>query len=197
MEEYSKSNSPLMSEDVRAFMKAFIKARLKMEAATKEAKGNFGKYADINAIYEACIVPLGQEGIAVWHGADFQDGIEFLITRLIHSESGQWTQDKRVLYIERANSNQSRGSANTYARKLAVLSLCGLACEDDDCDVKPARTLNDEEVNAITQAIAKCANPIKIKNNILGFNKIQDLRQLTVAQIESVVSYIGKNCNLQ
>lgn len=200
MDEFTKSNCALMSDDVRAYMKAFIAARLKMSSAEKSASMSMGKYAKIEDIYNACIVPLGEQGIAVWHGSDFIDGIEILITRLIHGESGQWVQDKRVLYIERANSNQSRGSANTYARKLAVLSLCGLACEDNDCDLPEPKQqvkahdelLTPEHVKQLTEAINKTKDPVITMSNIKSFNKVADLSQLRASQIEGVIDYIKK-----
>jgi hypothetical protein len=202
MEEYTKSNSALMSDDIRSYSKAFIKARLKMESVSKAQKGNYGRYADINSIYDACVIPLLEEGIYIWHGSDqLDDNREILYTRLIHAESGQWTQDKRVLLCEK-NNNQGRGGANTYARKLAVLSLCALGCDDDDCDnepeirQQPEAAISSKEVEALEQVINKCANPTKIRSNILGFNKITNLNQLPASKFDSVVSYIAKNSSL-
>jgi hypothetical protein len=205
MEEYTKSNCPLMSDDVRAFYKAFIPARLKMESAIKASKGNFGKYADINSIYDACVAPLGESGIAVYHGVErLEDGSELLRTRLVHCESGQWIGDNRILILDKPG-NQGRGGASTYARKEAIKALCALGCEDDDCDSeaeprncqKQEQVISAKEIEALEAVINKCANPVKIKNNILGFNKVGSLAQLPISKFDSVVSYIAKNSGLQ
>lgn len=203
MEEFTKSNCPLMSEDVRAFYKVFIPARLKMESAVKASKGNFGKYADINSIYDSCIQPLGEAGIAVFHGLDrLEDGTELLTTKLIHMESGQWIADRRALILDKPG-NQARGGASTYARKEAIKALCALGCEDDDCDSQPEvkqqpeQSISAKEVEALESVINKCANPAKIKSNVLGFNKIINLNQLPMSKFDVVVSYIAKNSSLQ
>lgn len=194
MDEFTKSNSPLMSDDIRAYSKAFIKARLKMEAASKGNKGNFGRYADINSIYDAATIPLLEEGIYIWHGSDQLDGErEILYTRLIHAESGQWTQDKRILLCEKIN-NQGRGGANTYARKLAVLSLCALGCEDDDCDNEPEIKHIDQPIlpmqaKQLVDAISKSVNPPKVMEDILRFNKISDLTKLPVSKFQLAYKY--------
>jgi hypothetical protein len=194
MDEYTKSNCPLMSEDVRAFYKAFVPARLKMESAVKGAKGNFGKYADINSIYDACIMPLGEAGIAIYHGVDrLEDGSELLRTRLIHCESGQWIGDNRILILDKPG-NQGRGGAGTYARKEAVKALCALGCEDDDCD---DRVLNKKEIEDVETAIKKCANPELIRSKVYSYYKVSSIAELVVSKFDDAMKNIAKNSSLQ
>ena len=54
-----------------------------------------------------------------------------LHTRLIHAPTGQFIQDTRPLKSEKPG-NQAIGSANTYMRRYAVISLCALETADDD-----------------------------------------------------------------
>jgi hypothetical protein len=166
-----------------------------MEAASKAQKGNYGRYADINSIYDATIIPLLEEGIYIWHGSDqLDENREILYTRLIHAESGQWTQDKRILLCEKVN-NQGRGGANTYARKLAVLSLCALGCEDDDCDNEPEIRLQADQpilpiqTKHLIDLIGKSKDPARIMDDILKFNKITDLTKLPISKFQSACKY--------
>jgi hypothetical protein len=195
MEEFTKSNCPLMSDDVRAFYKAFIPARLKMESAVKAAKGNFGKYADINSIYDACVAPLGEAGIAIWHGEELlADGTELLRTRLIHMESGQWIADNTPLILDKPG-NQGRGAARTYVRKEAVKALCALGCEDDDGDVpqpKHDKLINPEMVKQLNEFIGKTTAPLTVLENIKNFNKVTSLEQLKESQVPGVVDHIKR-----
>lgn len=197
MEDFTKSNCPLMSDDVRAFYKAFLPARLKMESAVKAAKGNFGKYADINAIYDACIAPLGEAGIAVFHGSELlPDGVELLRTRLVHMESGQWIADNSVLILDKAG-NQGRGAARTYARKEAIKALCALGCEDDDCDAsspqpKHDKLISPEAAKQLNEFIQKTTAPLTVLENIKSFNKVASLEQLKESQVQGVIDHIKK-----
>lgn len=199
MNDYSKSNASFMSEDVRALMGAFIAARLEMQL-TATGKGNYGAYVTIDDIYDACIDALGRVQIAILHMCFKEvDNTEVLHTRLIHAPTGQWAEGQRIVLYDKPG-NQGRGSGNTYARKLAVLSLCGLGCEDDDCDIpEPKRQvkahdelLTPEHVKHLTEAINETKDPVITMSNIKSFNKVTDLSQLRASQVEGVIDYIKK-----
>jgi ERF superfamily len=130
--EMSRSNTTAMSDDIRALAQAFLLAKQEFLATGKSGKNTqFGKYAKIEDIYHAVQDALGKNNIIIWHYARPESGAEYLITRLVHVLTGQFLEDVRTLESEKPG-NQAKGSANTYMKKYAVLSLCAIPTEDDD-----------------------------------------------------------------
>src|SRR5271156_5807479 len=129
---YQSNKTHLMSDDIRELAQAFLKAKMCMGGAKKNSKSNLHKYANLLSIYEAVEQALHEHNIFIWHFAERVDDTETVLhTRLIHAPSGQFIQDTRPLKSEKPG-NQAMGSANTYMRRYAVLSLCALETEDDD-----------------------------------------------------------------
>jgi uncharacterized protein (DUF3820 family) len=59
------------------------------------------------------------------------DGTHALRTRITHAGSGQYLEDTMLLCLSKPDA-QAQGSAITYARRYAILSVLGLAGEEDD-----------------------------------------------------------------
>ena len=196
------SNTPAMSEDIRAIAAAFLLAKKEFSAT------GFGgtnahqkyKYAKIEDIYHAVEDALSKNNIIIWHFARPVEGIEYLYTRLIHAPTGQFIEDCRILESEKPG-NQGKGAANTYMKKYALLSLCAIATEDDDGEeesryitkMSEEQNISIEQVSLLQSHIKSARNASMLYNNILKFNKINDLSQLKVASFESVKSYIVNN----
>jgi len=216
-DNYTRSDTSCMSDDIREFAKAFIAARLEMPKAVRVSKGNYGNYADIDAIYDACLGPLLNNGIFIYHGgyhifdASNIPIREILKTRLIHGASGQWTQDERILlydrknqvnddankYTKKQNIEQDRGSSNTYSKKLAVLSLCALGCEDDDCDSEKEihiaeSKISKQELEILENFIRASDDPEKYAQNILIHNNVRNLSDLSKNSFYRIVIWFQK-----
>lgn len=136
-EVYALSNSPAMSDDIRMLTGAMIKAKKEFIATGLNGKNSHQNYnyAKLGDIYRAVETGLTNNEIMIVHFARKIDLVEHLFTRLIHSPSNQWIEDIRELECEKPG-NQAKGSANTYMRKSAVLSLCAIDKEDDDGEVE-------------------------------------------------------------
>lgn len=134
--EFSPSNHPQISEDVRQYTQAFLAAKRNFRAAIKSTKGNFGKYANLEEVYEAVEDALNDNNIIIKHlRAPQANGSEILHTRLIHTLSGQYMEDACFLTCEKPG-NQAKGSSLTYMKRYALLNLCGIAAEDDDAQAE-------------------------------------------------------------
>lgn len=212
---YSASNSDAMSEDIRELAKAFCIARMSFAKTGREARNDFGKYnySEIGDIYNAVVPHLCANNIIIWHFIHSTPERVLLETRLIHSITGQWVRDIRPVHSEKPG-NQSFGSANTYAKKNAVLSLCGIGQEDDDCakeekhiqenDSKNSNTVNkkdvqlisDNEYNMINNMCADLENESNILGGIYKGKNINSLRDLPKSEFDSVVDYIIKHGKL-
>jgi len=89
------------------------------------------KYADLSSVMDACIPCLTKHGIAVLQPTADEDGRMFVKTILAHGETGE-TVECRVPLIIGKNDMQGYGSAVTYARRYGLMSMAGIAPDDDD-----------------------------------------------------------------
>lgn len=195
------SNTPSMSEDIRALACAFLLAKRSFKSTGLSGTNSHQKYnyAKLGDIYRAIEDALFDNNIIVWHfDRPADNGMEYVHTRLIHTITGQFIEDCRVLESEKAG-NQAKGAANTYMKKYALLSLCAIATEDDDgedeqkhIDKKPELLVQDEILYLHNQ-LKLCSNGKKLYENILRDNNIRNLSYLPFSHYEEVKSYIANN----
>jgi ERF superfamily len=193
-------NNPAMSEDIRGLASAFLLAKNEFVATGLGGNNSHQryKYAKIEDIYHAVEGALSKNNIIIWHYARPDNGIEYLYTRLIHTLTGQFIEDCRVLESEKPG-NQAKGAANTYMRKYALLSLCAISTGDDDGQeeeryiAKHNNTISESQLSYLQGEIKSSTNAMTLFRNILQFNKIQSLTDLNASSFESVKSYILNN----
>ena len=118
------------SEATDKIVPAFIAAEHEVGAVKKTATNPHfkSKYADLDAVMDACTEALKAHGLGVWQSAT-EDGSR-MVTRLYH-ESGQWIEGYTPLIIGK-NDMQGLGSAYTYARRYGLMAALGIAPEDDE-----------------------------------------------------------------
>lgn len=111
---------------------AYIKAQSEMGSALKRANNPFLKssYADLNSIIEVVYPAFHQNGFAVTQDVGRDEFGDFVCTSLLH-QNGQAFQS-RVYLSYKSGDMQSYGGAITYARRYGLLTVCGVAVEDDD-----------------------------------------------------------------
>ena len=146
------------SPSIAKLAAALCKAQGQMDGAKKNSANPHFKnaYPDLESVWDACRVPLTENGIAVIQSPGTDDGQVALETMLVHN-SGEYIA--RTLYMRPTkNDPQGVGSAITYARRYALMAMVGLAPEDDDGEAasgrgpqKPQRDFSAER-NAIQQA---------------------------------------------
>lgn len=140
--------------DHKTIFAALAAAQMQMEGVKKDAKNDAYKregkatpYATLSSVLEACMPALNANGIAVLQPTFDDDSGRYVKTILAHT-SGE-TLECRVPLIVQKNDMQGYGSAVTYARRYGLMSMAGIAPEDDDgnaaakaapvVDEKPAR----------------------------------------------------------
>lgn len=111
---------------------ALAKAQGQMDNADKSKVNPAfkSKYADLASVRDAVIGPLSANGICVLQAAQTSEVGVTVETRLVHS-SGQWFACT-VGATPTDYKPQSIGSASTYLRRYGLMSMCGIAPEDDD-----------------------------------------------------------------
>lgn len=111
------------------------------------------KYADLASVMDACLPALTANGICVMQPTGEDEQGRFVKTILAHI-SGE-SVECRVPLIVSKNDMQSYGSAVTYARRYGLMSMAGIAPEDDDGNAAAKAPPKEEAKPAVTaQAIA-------------------------------------------
>ena len=112
--------------------KALVAAQQEMTKAHKGSENPHfrSKYADLGNVMDACLPALNKNGIAVVQQMASDNGEDYVVTRFIHV-SGESLECSVRLLIGKADM-QGMGSAITYARRYGLMSLAGIAPEDDD-----------------------------------------------------------------
>lgn len=112
---------------------ALAMAQAQMGKALKSANNPHfrSKYADLASVMDACLPALNANGIAVVQPTVDDESGRYVETILLHGETD--TELKcRVPLIVQKNDMQGYGSAVTYARRYGLMSMAGIAPEDDD-----------------------------------------------------------------
>jgi hypothetical protein len=112
---------------------ALFAAQLVMGKALKTATNPHlkSRYADLASVIDACQTALNENGIAFIQPPFNEGGDRYVKTIFIHGESGE-TLECSVPLIVAKNDMQGYGSAVTYARRYGLMSMAGIAPEDDD-----------------------------------------------------------------
>lgn len=123
------------SAELNELAAALAKAQGAIKGASKDTTNPHfkSKYADLASVWEACRAPLSQNQLAVIQTGATVDGGYVMRTRLVHS-SGQWIEGEVpcITAARSTNEMQALGSAITYARRYGLMSMVGIAPDDDD-----------------------------------------------------------------
>ena len=89
------------------------------------------KYASLAAVRDAVIPVLAKHGIALIQDLTSFDGQVGVMTHLLHSSGQSLRFGPLLLPVTKADA-QGYGSASTYARRYALMSIAGVVGEPDD-----------------------------------------------------------------
>ena len=126
------------STDITELAKAMLKVQAEVQPALKDRENTFArsKYATLNSVMDACRDSLIRNGIwLVQHPVPVEEGHLGLVTKIIHTQSGQWQSSLMVMPLPKADP-QGYGSALTYGRRYALSTLVGIVTEEDDDGIR-------------------------------------------------------------
>lgn len=128
------------SESIVEITKALIAVQKEMVPVKKSADNPFfhSKYAPLDKVAPLALKLLNKQGIAVLQPTDnlLNDGLNSselvtaLTTTLLHT-SGEWISSTQPLVLDKDNP-QGQGSAITYGRRYALMSMIGMVADEDD-----------------------------------------------------------------
>ena len=122
------------SEEIGALAKALAEAQAEFSAVSKGETNSFfsSKYAGLASVVMSGSPVLSKHGLAVTQHPSFDDQGDVLITWLMHA-SGEFMVSSMKLRPTK-NDPQGFGSALTYGRRQAFMSVCGMVADEDDDD---------------------------------------------------------------
>lgn len=122
----------LTSPETDQVLPAFVKALNAMDDIQRTESVSAGpmryKFAPLNVVLDAVRPALRDNGLALSQSPSTAQGVT---TTLFHI-SGQWISFAPLLIHPAGGTPQNVGSAISYARRYSILSILGLATEDDD-----------------------------------------------------------------
>lgn len=122
------------SESIAKLAVALVNAQAELTNAPKETKGQVGSairyYTDLPTLTNHVRPTLAKHQLAyVQFPCNTLAGHVGLCTRLLH-ESGEWLEDEYSMPA--GQGAQGVGSALSYARRYALMSVLGIGADDDD-----------------------------------------------------------------
>ena len=123
-----------MEKKKKTLAEAMLDFRVNVDSVTKDSTNPFfnSGYTSYNAVRETINPTLDMLGIVVIQAPMILEGIDVLNTKvyMAHNPSDFICSNIRLLMPK--NDMQQLGGAITYAKRYSLVSLFGLAMEDDD-----------------------------------------------------------------
>lgn len=160
----------MQSENIAELAKALCAAQAEMKGAAKDAENPFfkSKYADLESVWEACRGPLTKHGLSVSQTTDFENGITYVQTNLLHI-SGQFIAGRLPL-IAMKQDPQSIGAALTYYRRFCLSAIVGIIQVDDDGETASGRTNPPAPVDKLSLVTSEFPMCCGQKMNVSKYN---------------------------
>jgi hypothetical protein len=183
---------------------ALAAAQMEMEPVVKGAinpafKGD-GKpkgtpYADLADVLVAVLPALGKNGIALFHYLTKNEGDRFMVTALVHGESETRIECPVELILGKSDM-QGYKTACTYAKRIGLESVTGVAPEDDDGNAaarNPAvidrRCINADQFTDLRNMIKKSG---AVEARMLAFFKLETLEEMPVEKFGAAVAMLRR-----
>ena len=125
-----------------------------MPPLVKDQTADTGKYkyryADLATLLEGALPAFRANGLTLIQAPDF-NGEALLLTTVIANEGGAWLSNTFRIPCG-GRDPQAVGSAETYARRYALMALLALAGEDDDGAAAKPQTAKEQAKKAANDA---------------------------------------------
>lgn len=124
-----------MGKSIRAdnLYGAMCAAQSDFGEVVKTTKGARGKYAPLDAVLQAIVPALNKHGLVLTQPTLIENEALVVETRIVHASTGEYLACKYPV-APLGKPHQETGAALSYAKRYSVLSLCGVAPENEDDD---------------------------------------------------------------
>lgn len=152
--------------------KALIQFQKDVDKIEKNARANYGKFADLANVLSTVTPALNKNGLALTQ--TFLD--DALITTL-HHESGETIHSScKLVVCDGRNHTQEWGKAVTYQRRFSICSILGIVADMDTDDVPDLPPSNNAP--AAKKASSKPATSAAFNAGAKVINAAKDLAAL-------------------
>jgi len=154
------------------------------------------KYADLADVVSVAIPALSEQGIAMYHTMIRDEHGPIMRTVLVHGMSDTSIHCDVPLIINK-NDMQGMKSATTYAKRIGLESLTGIAPEDDDGNAAAKAPPRAEPPKPITADQFKEMNDLIFdtgadEEKFCAFWKVSSLENMTSKQAVDAISMLKK-----
>lgn len=182
------------SDNINELAAASAKAQGQMNPAIKDSLNPAykSKYADLNAVWEACRKPLADNGLTVWQDVTTTESFHGIAvtTRLVHV-SGQWVEFGPLAIPLSKHDAHGIGSATSYAKRYAVAAALGITTEDDDGNAAVGKPTNgateyltEKQASDLRALITEVG---ETEDRFLKWARVQSLNKLPAGVYASAV----------
>jgi len=159
------------------------------------------KYADLADVVSVAIPALTEQGIAMFHMMVRDEQGAVMRTMLVHGASETSVSCDVPLIINKQDM-QGMKSATTYAKRIGLESLTGIAPEDDDGNaaakaapkVEPMRLIGAEQFQQINDLIFSTETD-EVK--FCAYWKVKTLEDMTEKQAADAIAMLKKKSAAQ
>jgi hypothetical protein len=156
------------------------------------------RYADLADVAGVVIPTLSAHGVAVFHYIVNNGDVTAMRTEFVHAASESRIACDVPLIVNK-NDMQGFKSATTYAKRIGLESLSGVAPEDDDGNAAakappaprqqaPAK-ISADQWKAINDLIERTASD---EAKLCAYWKVAELHDLTAQQAEQTIAMLTK-----
>jgi hypothetical protein len=156
------------------------------------------RYADLADVVSVAVPALSEQGISMYHSMTRDDHGMVMRTTLSHGASDTHLHCDVPLIINK-NDMQGMKSATTYAKRIGLESLTGIAPDDDDgnaaakaappAQAKPSAKMTAEQFQQINDLIERTASD---EAKLCAYWKVAELHDLTAQQADQTVAMLTK-----
>lgn len=120
------------SRSIAQLATALAKAQGEIKHAVCDGKSNFGVFATLSSVWDACREALSKNGIAVIQPAT-RDGNSVVVTTILSHSSGEYMESELELPMAKFDA-WAVGSGISYAKRYALAAMVGVAPKGEDDD---------------------------------------------------------------
>jgi hypothetical protein len=157
------------------------------------------RYADLADVANVVIPTLSAHGVAVLHYMTGEGDQMAMRTEFVHAASESRVSCDVPLIVDR-NNMQAMKSATTYAKRIGLESLSGVAPESDDDgnaaaaappkpQPKPPAKISAEQYQQISDLIERTASD---EAKLCAYWKVAELHDLTAQQADQTIAMLTK-----
>lgn len=184
---------------MKSLYKALLKFQSELKPVTKDSKNPHFRndYTSLLSVTEHLKEPLSNNGLIITQRVEWTAAGAILETKLIHAETAEFIQDTTPI-LTNDNKPQSFGSALSYAKRYAKMTITGLTdtLEDDDAEKASGRPQNSIQTAIERKKVMPDETKIKqveahddfVANTPTKATK--EVRSVPVAEIVKLTTYI-------